>query len=107
MTEKEIQSKMEEMEKDERFMKRLFSLESFEDIQAALKEKDIDLSMEEVKELVKKTMNQVNMLKDNDELSEMSLQEVAGGRLSGSSSFIYTLAKCAIRYVIKWGGLII
>ena len=65
---------IKEVFSDEAYVKSLFESESWETAQASLKEKGIDLSIEELKQLV-------NLMKKkgDGELSEEELEEVSGG----------------------------
>ena len=61
---------------DEAFVKGLFALETPQEVQAALNEKKIELSIEEIvktRELLVRTAENGGMLRDED------LQEVSGG----------------------------
>lgn len=79
MTEKEILAKFEEAKKDTEFMKMLGEQDTPEKIQAAFATKGIELSLDEVKELVVKV---VDMAGNNDgELNENALDNVSGGLL--------------------------
>ena len=63
---------------DEDFVKTLFALETPEEVQSALKEKNIELSIEEilkVRDLLLKTTGNSGILSDED------LQEVSGGAI--------------------------
>lgn len=63
---------------DEDFVKTLFALETPEEVQLALKEKNIELSIEEilkVRDLLLKTTGNSGILSDED------LQEVSGGAI--------------------------
>ena len=59
---------------DETYVKNLFKSESWEAAQASLKEKGIDLSVEEIKNIVNKAK-----AAEEGELSDDELENVAGG----------------------------
>ena len=67
---------IKEVFSDEAYVKSLFESESWEAAQASLKEKGIDISIEELKQLV-------NLMKKkgDGELSEEELEQVSGGIL--------------------------
>ena len=82
MEEKFVQL-LEKIEADHNLGDKLFSLETAQEVQSLLKEKGIDLTLEELnvwKDLLIKAM-------ENDELSDEALEGVAGG------SFINDLKK--------------
>lgn len=81
---------------DEAFMKQLFELETAAQVQAALKEKDIELTEEEILgirdfiikvergEITAEQLEKWAEQKENGELSEEALEQVAGGGVIGS-----------------------
>lgn len=85
--------KMNEVFSDEAFVKSLFELETAAEVQAALKEKDIELSDEEilgVRELLLKVesgeisaeqLEQWAKLAENGEFSDEMLEQVSGGSI--------------------------
>ena len=99
--------KIKEVFTDEAFVKELFSLEEPEDVQAALEEKGIVLTLDEVKslgQLLYKAstgeISQEQMEKmANGELSEEELEEVAGG--FGTLAFI---GVCIFAIAVGGGG---
>ena len=78
--------KMKEVFSDEAFVKGLFELETATEVQAALKEKGVEMSEEEIlgiRELLIKMENgevSVEQL-ENGELPEELLEQVAGGSI--------------------------
>ena len=83
----ELMDKLQEALADEAFVKELLAMERVEDVQTALEEKDIELSLDEINqigEFIKKAQSgeisqeQVQRMADG-ELSEDELEEVAGG----------------------------
>ena len=101
--------KLQELVKDEAFLKELFTKEEPEDVQALFEAKGVELSLDEVKsigETLEKVANgeiTAEQLEKsaNGELSEDDLAEVAGGELA-------TLTACAIIFaggVIVGGGI--
>lgn len=77
MTEKEILAKFEEAKKDTEFMKMLGEQDTPEKIQAAFATKGIELSLDEVKELVVKVVDTSE--ENQEELNEDALDNVSGG----------------------------
>jgi lactobin A/cerein 7B family class IIb bacteriocin len=84
---KALQEKFQEALSDEAFANKLFQMENPEDVQEALEEKGIELTLDEIRqigELSEKIRNgevsqeQVQSMADG-ELSEDELEEVAGG----------------------------
>lgn len=75
----ELRERLEEVLADETFANELTQMENAEDVQAALEEKGIDLSIREILE-VRDTMNKLQEKGVSpDELTEEELEEVAGG----------------------------
>jgi len=60
---------------DEAYLEKLFGLEEVADVQALLKEKDLDLTEEEVQELKTKLQEQF----EKGELSDDDMEKAAGG----------------------------
>ena len=85
------EKRMQEIFADEAFVKELLSLETPEAVQAALKEKGIELSREEVEEIGKALLKVVEAVSENGELSMESLDEVAGGVLSTGAQVVVNL----------------
>ena len=73
------QKQIDEICKDEMFVKGLLAMETSEDIQAALCEKEFTVSLEEA-EAIQKALKE---LKNDRELSLDELEQVAGGDLFG------------------------
>ena len=73
-----LQAKLEEAMKDKAFADKLTAIEEPEDVRKALLEKDIDLSVEEIKQIGESISNRES---DDDELSEDELEEAAGGTI--------------------------
>ncbi len=72
MNEQEIN----ELFSDEQFVKELFALETPEEIQAVLTNKDIDITIEDISEL-----KELLTKKEAGELSDEELEDVAGGNI--------------------------
>ena len=68
---------LKEVLSDEAFAKSLIEMETHEDVQTALKEKGVDLSIEDIKAIQNLLVNQ-----EDGELSEDDLENVAGGSLT-------------------------
>ena len=73
----ELQARFEELAKDEGFIRSLLALEEPADVQKALEEKDIELTIPEIMR-IRDTLVKA-MEKGNGELSEEELGEVTGG----------------------------
>ena len=65
---------IKEVFSDKDFVESLLGLETAEDVRAALKEKDLDLSIEDI-ENIRKTLT----AQEGSELSEDEMENVAGG----------------------------
>ena len=73
---------IEKVFSDEAFVKSLLELEEPEDVQAALSEKGVDFSLEEVKQIgaqISKAIEAKQNGEETDELSFEQLDDVAGG----------------------------
>ena len=93
--------KIKEVLANEAFVKGLFELESAAEVQAALQEKGVELTEEEilaVRDLLAKMENgeiSAEQLEDG-ELSEEALEQVAGGILLIGSAIVITKVACII-----------
>ena len=96
--------KIKEIFADEAFVKGLFELETAAEVQAALKEKGVELTEADIlaiRELLGKvesgevTLEQLKQL-DEGELSEEVLEQVAGGILLIGSAIVVTKLACII-----------
>ncbi len=63
-----------ELFSDEQFVKKLFNLETPEEVQAVLADNDVEISVEEILKI-----RELLIKKENGELSDEELEEVAGG----------------------------
>ena len=101
--------KMKAVFADETFMKQLFELETAAEVQAALKEKDIELTEEEIlgiRDLIIKVergeisaeqLEKWSAQAENGELSEEMLEQVSGGVLSfAMTTFLLWLGTKAV-----------
>jgi hypothetical protein len=70
------EQRIQEVFSDEEFVQKLFSLETPEEAQAALKEKGVEVSVEELNQLRDFVIANVN---ENGELALDALDDVAGG----------------------------
>lgn len=66
--------------KDNNFVEFLIKLETAEDVQAAFKEKDVELSLDEINK-IKTLMRKIS--EDSNELSDNELDDVVGGFIIG------------------------
>ena len=97
--------KMKEVFSDEAFVKGLFELESAAEVQAALKEKGIEFSEEEIisirdfllkveeSDITKEQLEKWTVQLEDGELSEEELENVAGGIVLETVGFV---VGCAI-----------
>ncbi len=76
MKEQERVKKLEEILADQEFVKKLLGIETAEEVQQALKEKGVELSLEEINEIHKQIIQQ---LESGEELDKEQLKNVAGG----------------------------
>ena len=76
MTEQERVKKLEEILADQEFVKKLLGIETAEEVQQALKEKGVELSLEEINEIHRQIIQQ---LESGEELDKEQLKNVAGG----------------------------
>lgn len=67
------------LEANETFMKELFMEDTPEKIQKKLETAGVQLTLDEVKELVRNTVDCAERMKNSEELSEDALDNVAGG----------------------------
>ena len=75
---------IEKVFSDEAFVKSLLALEEPQDVQTALKEKGVEVSLEEVKQMgaqIAKAIEAKQNGEETDELSFEQLDDVAGGSL--------------------------
>lgn len=88
---RELQEKLQEVLADEAFVNELLAMEKTEDVQIALEEKDIELSLDEINQMgdiIRKVQSgeisqeQIQRMADG-ELAEDELKEVAGGSIIG------------------------
>ena len=93
--------KMKEIFSDEAFVKSLFELESAAEVQAALKEKGVELSEEQIvgirELLLKVESGEISVAQlENGELAEETLEQVAGGILLIGSAIAVAKFACII-----------
>ena len=96
----ELMDKLQEVLADEAFVQELLAMERPEDVQIALEERDIELSLDEINQVgdaVRKVQSgeisqeQVQRMADG-ELTEEELEEVSGG------SLIFIIAMSAVAF---------
>ena len=91
---------LKEVLSDEAFAKSLREMETPEDVQTALKEKGVDLSIEDIKAIQNILVNQ-----EDGELSEDDLENVAGGSLTIMAALgIASIIGAAVGGTIKLGN---
>ena len=87
--------------KDNNFVESLISLEKPEDVQAAFKEKGVELSLDEINK-IKTLMGKIN--ENDSELSDNELDNIVGGFDVGKFivDAVDTLANLFKKHNIKW-----
>ena len=110
--------KIKEVFSDEAFVKGLFELESVAEVQAALKEKGVEISEEEIlgiRDLLGKVeggeisveqMEQWAAQVESGELSDEMLEQVAGGSVLGTIGLALIGAACVAAFAIATDDLI-
>ena len=110
--------KMKEIFADEAFVKSLFELESAGEVQAALKEKGVELTEEQIlgiRDLLGKVesgeisveqMEQWTAQAESGELSEELLEQVSGGSVLGTIGLALIGAACVAAFAIATDDLI-
>ena len=110
--------KMKEIFADEAFVKSLFELESAGEVQAALKEKGVELTEEEIfairemllkvadGEISVKQLEQWATQAERGELSEELLEQVSGGSVLGTIGLALIGAACVAAFAIATDDLI-
>jgi lactobin A/cerein 7B family class IIb bacteriocin len=91
-----------EMFSDEVFLKGLFQLETPEEVQMALRQKDISLSVEEI---VKVRELMLKRLETGAELSEEELAEVTGGSVTVIAGLIILVGAATLLGATSLGGI--
>ena len=79
MNASDLKEKLAELQQDPEFLKYLFAQDTPEKIQSAFSEKGITLSLDEVKAIVKNTVDSLEGDTATEELNEAQLEAVAGG----------------------------
>jgi lactobin A/cerein 7B family class IIb bacteriocin len=87
---------------DEVFLKGLFQLETPEEVQMALRQKDISLSVEEI---VKVRELMLKRLETGAELSEEELAEVTGGSVTVIAGLIILVGAATLLGATSLGGI--
>ena len=91
-----MDEKIQQVLNDQEFVKELLALDSAEAVQAKLAEKDLKLSLDEVK-LAQEMI--VKKLESGSELSEDDLETVAGGVVAETVAAAAAVAACVIAVV--------
>ena len=89
---------------DEGFVKSLFAMETPEEVQTALRGKDVELSVEEI---IKIKNMIVKKMESGEELSEEELEGVAGGFLDFGLSAVAIISIIGIAGLLAGGGAVI
>ena len=90
------EEKIKEVFSDEKFVKSLMELETPEEVQKALAEKDIDLSIDEIKKVA-----ELLQKKAEGELSDANLENVAGGSITGLVVFMGICTGAGAGYLVN------
>ncbi|MCL2081984.1 MAG: hypothetical protein FWH04_01935 [Oscillospiraceae bacterium] len=92
------QANLEKAFKDEAFAKKVLAMQDLGDVQAELKTKGVDMSIEEIKEIGEATKKIVERQKANPdaELSIDDLEDVAGGAIITTCIFLAAAAAALI-----------
>ena len=93
---------IEKVFSDEAFVKSLFELEEPADVQAMLKEKGIEMSLEEIKQLGALITKAIEAKQNGEELSLEQLDEVAGGGVVSGVVFLVVFGAISV-YAIGGG----
>ena len=93
-------AKLQNALEDEAFVNSLYSMQTVEEIQIALKEKDVDLTIDEIK-----SIGEAVKAADNEgEISESELEDVSGGNIgTGLAKIIARWLEDKIRGRPRWG----
>jgi predicted ribosomally synthesized peptide with nif11-like leader len=78
MTQEERAAKLKEIFSEKEFVEKVLAMETAEDVQAAVKEKGVELSFDEIEAIRKDIANSVEK-GDSEEVSDDELEQVAGG----------------------------
>lgn len=102
MTDQERVKRLEEIFADQEFTRKTLEMETAEEVQQALKDKGVDLSVEEINGIWKGVMQQ---LESGEELGKEQLKNVGGGvagiLIFGGICTAITAAATAIGYTDK------
>ena len=98
------EQRMKELFSDEAFVKSLFAMETAEEVQAALKEKGVELSFEEINKIRDTILVNVN---ESGELALDELENVAGGVIAttivvAGISALGSVATALINNRVRW-----
>lgn len=96
-------AQLKALEKNETFMKELFMEDTPEKIQKKLETAGVQLTLDEVKELVRNTVDCAERMRNSEELSEEALDNVAGGfAVSTAVGLAIVLGMWAAGVAIGW-----
>jgi predicted ribosomally synthesized peptide with nif11-like leader len=102
MTQEERLDKIKEIFADQDFVAKLLEMETPEEVQAAVKEKGVELTLEEIEAARKETVNRLEK-KDSDEVSDEQLEQVAGGFI-GTALAVGAIATCLLGTALCTGA---
>ena len=95
MNENEKADKLKEIFSDEEFVAKVFAIETAEEVQNAIKEKGVELTIEQLKEIQNAMLAQEN----NEEINDKDLEKVAGG--FSNLSAVYLLKNPNVQDFLK------
>jgi predicted ribosomally synthesized peptide with nif11-like leader len=78
MNDNEKVAKLKEIFADKEFVEKVLAMETAEEVQAAIKEKGVEISVSEIESVKAELANQASS-PDSDEVSDEQLENVAGG----------------------------
>ena len=94
--EEKLMKLQEKLQNDPTLGEKLFKLESAEEVQALLKEQELEFSLEEINTIKEALVKVIEKGQTGDELSEDELEGVAGGS-----------ATAVVAGIVAIGGLVI
>lgn len=97
MNEEQKVAKVKELFADKEFVEKILELESAEEVQAALKEKGLELTVEEINQIKEQL---IKSGESGEEVSDEELEQVAGG-------VVGTVIACTAIGIIGAGGAVV
>lgn len=104
MVREEVVNQIKALEGDKAFFEDLFAQDTPEKIQAKFASKGIELTLDEVKEIVSTTVEAMESTSGSNELDETALDNVSGGFVAGAAIFLgMTAAGCYVGWKLAKG----